>query len=92
MSDYSNEDFIAFSEFVEEFTSIGNYMEANFDNQTVAMQIEKIRTETACQLHIDVDDNGEVKIGTIPPLYYVETSFMPVFHNIKINFEIEENQ
>ncbi|NMH88786.1 hypothetical protein [Flavivirga algicola] len=92
MSDYIDEDFIEFSGFLEEFTSIDQYMEANFEQQTLAMQVEKIRTETPCQLNVEVDDSGTVKIGSIPPMYYVETSFMPVFHNIKINFELVENK
>ncbi|OEK08223.1 hypothetical protein A8C32_01805 [Flavivirga aquatica] len=91
MSDNTNEDFIDFSEFIEEFISIDTYMESHFEHQTVTLHVEKITTETPCQLHVEVDDKGEVKLGSIPPLYYVETSFMPVFHNIKINFELEEN-
>ncbi len=92
MSDSMNEDFIPFSEFVEEFVAVDHYMEQNFEDRNVAMHIEKITTETPCQLHVEVDDDGKVNLGSIPPMYYVETSFMPVFHNIKINFEIEENE
>lgn len=91
MSDYINEDFIEFNEFIEELASIDSYMDKRIDHQIVAMQVEKITTETACQLSIEVDSDGAVSIGTIPPMYYLETSFMPVFHNIKINFELEEN-
>ena len=90
MSNTINEDFIPLHEFVDEFISIDTYMESQFEHQTVAMQVEKITTETPCQLNIEVDDNGQVQVGSIPPLYYVETSFMPVFHNIKIKFEREE--
>ena len=90
MSNNINDDFIPLHEFVDEFISIDTYMESHFEYQTIAMQVQKITTETPCQLSIEVDENGQVQIGSIPPLYYVETSFMPVFHNIKINFELEE--
>ena len=90
MSNNINDDFIPLHEFVDEFISIDTYMESHFEYQTIAMQVQKITTETPCHLSIEVDENGQVQIGSIPPLYYVETSFMPVFHNIKINFELEE--
>ena len=34
------------------------------------------------QLEILTKESGEVVLGGSPPLYYVDTTFMPVFHHI----------
>jgi len=48
------------------------------------MQVEKIKAGFPLQMDIQVDEDGQVVLGGSPPLYYFETSVMPVFHNLKI--------
>jgi hypothetical protein len=57
----------------------------------VLMGISSISVDMPIQLDVVVDDNGKVHLGTTPPLYHLETSFMPVFHQLRFTFEeIEE--
>lgn len=58
----------------------------------VQMDIDKVELELPMQLEILVDENDEVMIGGAPPLYYVETSFMPVFHQISLVLTVSENK
>lgn len=85
-----DEDFISLSKFIDNMTSLDYYMSNSYMDTEIAMQIEEVITETPCQLNIELDDNNNVKIGVIPPMYYVETSFMPVFHKIKLKIRLEE--
>jgi hypothetical protein len=57
------------------------------DDNGVSMGIEKIEIDMPVQLDVVVDENGKVQIGTTPPLYKIETSFMPVFHQLRFSFE-----
>ena len=51
------------------------------------MEIEKISIETPVELSINVSSSGKVEIGTVPPLYHVETTFQPSYHSITIHAE-----
>ena len=89
MGDIEDEDFIELSDFVHEMTAVDYYLTEQFKDENIALIVEQIEMETACQLAVNVNENNQVQIGVIPPMYYVETTFMPVFHNIKLNIEIE---
>ncbi len=89
MSKQENEDFIGLSDFMEELTEVDYYLEDRFGDQTIASHIKQVEIESPCQMHIDVDEHGHVSIGAIPPMYYISTSFMPVFHNIKVTIETD---
>ena len=52
-----------------------------------SMEIEKMSIETPVELWIRVNGEGKVEIGSIPPLYYVETTFQPSYHSITIHTE-----
>ena len=82
--------FIALSDFILEMATIDFYFSEHFMDQDIVLTPEKIETETPVQLSIEIDENNEVKIGAIPPMYYLETTFMPVFHSIKLNIETQE--
>ena len=34
------------------------------------------------------DEGGELRIGSTPPLYYVDTSIRPSFHRLKFTADI----
>ncbi|MDO9553356.1 hypothetical protein [Rhodonellum sp.] len=60
--------------------------------EKVLVQLEKADLEIPIQLEIlNTNDEG-LKIGCSPPLYYVETTVLPVFHQLKVNIEITENK
>lgn len=90
MCDMNDEDFIEFSDFVLEMANVDFYFSEHFMENEIVLMPEKIETETPIQLSIEIDENNEVRIEAIPPMYYVETTFMPVFHKIKLNIEAKE--
>ena len=53
----------------------------------VLMGISSISIDMPVQLDVVMDENGQVHLGTTPPLYHLETSFMPVFHQLWFTFE-----
>ena len=86
-----DEDFIELSDFILEMSNVDFYLSEHFLDEEIVLQPKKIETQTPVQLSIEIDENNEVRIGAIPPMYYVETTFMPVFHNITLNIETKEN-
>lgn len=54
------------------------------DLNMASMHIENIQLSLPIQLDISVDENGDVTLGASPPLYYISTTVLPVFHNIKL--------
>lgn len=53
----------------------------------VNMYVSSIALDMPVQLDVVVDENGQVTLGATPPLYKVETSFEPVFHQLRFTFE-----
>lgn len=49
----------------------------------IKMMVSEIGIETPIELQILTNENGQLMIGTAPPLYLEETTIMPVFHNLK---------
>jgi len=91
MSTYHDEDFISLAGFMEELTQVDYYLEDQFQDQTIATQVKHVEIESPCQLDVVLDEEGKVSIGAIPPLYYLNTSFMPVFHAIKVTIDTTVN-
>ena len=58
----------------------------------VQIDIDNVELNLPMQLDILIDEKDEVVIGGTPPLYYVETSFMPVFHQISLVLTVSENK
>ena len=74
---------------VEEMVNelIGPIEEIVDQEEGVVQSIHKLEMNMPVQLEVVVDDDGNVQIGTTPPLYKLETSFMPVFHQLSFSFE-----
>jgi hypothetical protein len=53
----------------------------------VQMQLENADLELPVQLQVGVGEQGRIVIGASPPLYFLETSIMPVFHQITVRVE-----
>ncbi len=51
------------------------------------MRIERAKLGMPVELEIVVDERGEVTLGATPPLYYLDTSVMPVFHQVTLTLE-----
>ena len=79
------DDYMSFSEMLEELTNLEGSVQGKFEDQSIFMELESAEMELPVEIDISVDESGKVTIGGTPPIYYVETSFMPVFHQLKIN-------
>lgn len=85
-----DESFLPFNEIIEKFLSIEG--EIYDDNNGIHSYIYEFEVGTPVELDVLRDENGQLKLGSIPPLYRVETSFRPSYHSItfkaeKINYK-----
>jgi len=71
-----------FSNMVEMLSDITS--SAQEENVWNAMRIDQMRMDFPCELDVIVDENGKVTLGSAPPTQQIETSFMPVIHNMKL--------
>ena len=87
-----DEAMLEWSEFVSQMTEVDGYL-VDYEMGT-AMQLEHVEMSMPVQLDLSINDDGSVVIGGSPPIYYVETTFAPVFHqlNIKIGVTINQNE
>lgn len=56
----------------------------------VRSMITAYEIETPIELDVVVDVDGAVRLGSIPPLYRVDTSFRPSFHSVRFRAELNE--
>jgi len=85
-----DESFLPFNEIIEKLLSIEG--EIYDDNNGIHSYIYEFEVGTPVELDVLRDENGQLKLGSIPPLYRVETSFRPSYHSItfkaeKINYK-----
>lgn len=59
------------------------------DAAGVRSMITAYEIDTPIELDFSRDPGGSLRIGTVPPLYRVETSIRPSFHAIRIRAELE---
>jgi hypothetical protein len=52
------------------------------------MSVDEIEIDMPLEFDIMTDDNGKIVLGGSPPTQTIETSFMPVFHRVKIGIKI----
>lgn len=55
-----------------------------------SMSLVGIRLDMPVQLQVTTDENGQVLLGITPPIYKIETSFNPVFHQVRFSCETIE--
>lgn len=85
-----DEAMLEMAEFVSQMTDVDGYL---FDAETSsALRVEKVNMSMPIQIDLLVGEDGTVTLGGSPPLYYAETTHMPVFHQLTINIVFEENQ
>ena len=53
------------------------------ETEAFRMYVDKFEIDMPVELSITTDDNGQVTIGTAPPLYYVDTTYRPAYHQIR---------
>ncbi len=52
------------------------------DDAGVHSYIYECGIDSPVELDVFRDENGVLRIGSVPPLYRVETTFLPVFHRV----------
>lgn len=83
--DKVDEAYLSVSDFVNDLAEL----EGKISDQisAVSMQITKAKIGIPIELDIVVDEAGKVSIGIAPPIYSINTSMPPVFHQIEVCLE-----
>jgi hypothetical protein len=84
-----DESMLGMGEFISQMTEVEGYLRD--DEMGTATRLERVAMEFPIQLDVHVSEDGSVVIGGSPPLYYVETTVAPVFHQFRIDITVEEN-
>ncbi len=52
------------------------------------MSIDEVVIDMPMEFDIMTDDEGNLVLGSAPPTQTIETTFMPVFHRVKVGIRI----
>jgi hypothetical protein len=85
-----DEAMLEMGDFLSQMTDVDGYL-ADTEMRT-SMKVEKLNMSMPIQLDLLVMDDGSIVLGASPPLYYTETTFLPVFHQLTINIDVEEKE
>jgi len=80
-----DEVFIPLSKMIESLTDIQGEIYTN--DKGIHSYIYEFDVGTPIELDVFRDEDGTLRIGSVPPLYRVPTSFRPVFHSILLKAE-----
>jgi hypothetical protein len=59
------------------------------DEHGVRMVIDRFSVSSPIELDVTVQGDGSLAIGSVPPLYRVETTYRPSFHQIRFTAELD---
>ena len=76
-----DEAFLPLRRMLEEMASFSG--EIVDENAGVRSYIHTFEIESPIELDVFRDDDGALRIGSAPPIYRVDTTFRPWFHNIR---------
>jgi hypothetical protein len=62
------------------------------DDLGVHMYIHRFEIESPVELDVTRDDAGALRIGSTPPLYYLDTSLRPSYHRLRFRAALEEQR
>lgn len=81
-----DEAFMPFGEIIRRMLSFdGEFVD---EEAGVHTYIHECGIESPVELDVARDDDGALRIGSTPPLYYVDTSIRPSFHRLRFTAEI----
>ncbi len=83
-----DEAFLPFQDIIERMLSIDS--EIIDDQVGVRSYIYAYEIETPLELDIVRDADGQLQIGSTPPLYYLDTSIRPCFHRLRFTAQVDE--
>lgn len=62
------------------------------DDLGIHSYITRMEIEAPVELDVTRGDDGMVRIGSTPPLYYVDTSLRPSYHRIRFVAEVDREE
>jgi hypothetical protein len=84
-ADGIDEALVPFSEMLASIIPDGE----QFVTEDGAMIMESLKIDMPIELDVVQDENGGLAVGSSPPLYYVETGFSPVMHQVTFTLKQE---
>jgi hypothetical protein len=57
----------------------------------VRSRIYECELESPVELDVVRDESGRLELGSVPPLYRVDTDIRPSFHRLRVTMVVEEN-
>lgn len=54
----------------------------------IHMYIHRLSVESPIELDMSRDADGRLRLGTVPPMYRVSTSYRPSYHHIRFTAEL----
>jgi hypothetical protein len=86
---FIDEAMLEMSEFISQMSEVEGYL---YDvEMETGLQLENVSMSMPLQLDLLVNEDGSVVLGGSPPLYYAETTILPVFHQLNIKICVNEN-
>jgi hypothetical protein len=83
-----DEAFMPFREIIEKLAAFEG--EIVDEEAGVRTRIYEFTIESPVELDVVRSETGELQIGSTPPLYRVDTSFRPTFHNLTFTAKLDE--
>jgi len=84
-----DEAFLPFRQIIEEMLTFrGEFID---EEAGVRTYITDYEIESPVELDVSRDADGTLRIGSTPPLYYVNTSIRPSFHRLRFTAQITED-
>jgi hypothetical protein len=88
LPDEIDEAMLEMRDFVAQMADVEGYL---YEPEMLAsVQLKSVDLSMPMQLDLHVRKDGSLSLGGSPPLYYADTTIMPVFHQIKIKIELTE--
>lgn len=84
-----DEAFLHFRQLIEEMLTFrGEFVD---EEAGVRSYITDYEIELPVELDVSRDADGTLRIGSTPPLYYVDTALRPSFHRLRFTAKIAED-
>ena len=77
-----DEAFMPLHRHIEELASLDGSLAD--EEHGVRSYIYECQIDSPVELDVVRDEQGVVRLGSTPPLYYVDTSIRPVFHRLRL--------
>jgi len=84
-----DEAFIPMAQILERMLWVGQ--EIVDEDAGIRSYVHECAIESPVELNVFRDEDGTLRIGTTPPLYYVDTSLRPSYHRLKFMAQLTED-